>query len=155
MTSSTPKMNAGGAFEAAIGRTVSCAKTVGESDVYLFAGITGDLSPNHVDEAAMRKTPYGHRIAHGALLVGFMSRASTLICDHCPELMAEHFPVSLGYDRVRFLNAVLIGDTITIGYRITSADPAKMRTLAEVEVRNERGELCAVATHIMRWIERE
>ncbi len=74
------------AFEAVVGRSVSCSKTVGESDVYLFAGITGDLSPNHVDEAYMAKSPYGHRIAHGALLVGYMSRASTLICDHCPEL---------------------------------------------------------------------
>src|SRR5690349_8744589 len=106
------------AFQAVVGQAVACSKTVGESDVYLFAGITGDLSPNHVDEAAMAKTEYGHRIAHGALLVGYMSRASTLICDKCSQLMATHFPVSLGYDRVRFLKAVLIGDTITISYRL-------------------------------------
>ena len=43
-------------FEAAIGTNVSCSKTVSESDIYLFAGITGDFSPNHVDEAAMSKT---------------------------------------------------------------------------------------------------
>lgn len=141
-------------FAAAVGQKVSCAKTVGESDVYLFAGITGDLSPNHVDEQAMSQTVYGHRIAHGALLVGYMSRASTMICDKCPELMAGHFPVSLGYDKVRFLKAVLIGDTITIDYTISTADAEKMRTLAEVQVRNQRGEICAVATHIMRWIAR-
>lgn len=141
-------------FEAAIGQTVSCAKTVGESDVYLFAGITGDLSPNHVDEAAMSQTPYGHRIAHGALLVGYMSRASTIICDKCDQLMVTHLPVSLGYDRVRFLKAVLIGDTVTITYRITAADDVKERTLAEVEVHNQHRELCAVATHIMRWVPR-
>ena len=80
------------AFESCIGQTVSCAKTVGESDVYLFAGITGDLSPNHVDEAAMSKTAYGHRIAHGALLVGYMSRASTLICDRCGPLIGDALP---------------------------------------------------------------
>jgi acyl dehydratase len=142
------------AFVAALGQSVSCAKTVGESDVYLFAGITGDLSPNHVDEQAMSQTPYGHRIAHGALLVGYMSRASTMICDKCTALMASHLPVSLGYDRVRFLKAVLIGDTITIGYTVTSADAEKMRTLADVQVKNQRGETCAVATHIMRWIPR-
>ncbi|MCX7347806.1 MAG: MaoC/PaaZ C-terminal domain-containing protein [Alphaproteobacteria bacterium] len=142
------------AFESCIGQTVSCAKTVGESDVYLFAGITGDLSPNHVDEAAMSKTAYGHRIAHGALLVGYMSRASTLICDSCGPLTVTHFPVSLGYDRVRFLNAVLIGDTITVNYRITAADRGKSRTLAEVELHNQHGTLCAVATHIMSWIAR-
>lgn len=141
-------------FAAAVGQSVTCSKTVGESDVYLFAGITGDLSENHVNEAAMAQTPYGHRIAHGALLVGFMSRASTLIQDKCPALMAAHFPVSLGYDRVRFIRAVLIGDTITVGYEITACDPATSRTTADVTVTNQRGELCAVATHIMQWIAR-
>jgi 3-hydroxybutyryl-CoA dehydratase len=141
-------------FKDAIGQSVSCAKTVGESDVYLFAGITGDLSPNHVDEAAMSQTPYGHRIAHGALLVGYMSRASTIICDRCAPLMETHLPVSLGYDRVRFLKAVLIGDTVTITYRITDADELKQRTLASVEIHNQHNDLCAVATHIMRWLPR-
>ncbi|MBL8789975.1 MAG: dehydratase [Rhizobiales bacterium] len=142
------------AFEAAIGASVTCAKTVGESDIYLFAGITGDLSPNHVDEAAMSRTEYGGRIAHGALLVGFMSRASTLITEKCPALMAEHYPVSLGYDKVRFLAAVKIGDTITVSYNIDSADPVRMRTSASVAIHTQNGTLCAVATHIMRWLKR-
>jgi 3-hydroxybutyryl-CoA dehydratase len=142
------------AFAAAIGQSVSCSKTVGESDVYLFAGITGDMSPNHVDEAAMARTSYGHRIAHGALLVGYMSRASTLICDRCTSLMDSHYPVSLGYDKVRFLRAVLIGDTITVNYIISAVDTSRLRTLAEVDIRNQSGEVCAVATHIMRWIAR-
>lgn len=141
-------------FSLAVGQEVSCSKTVGESDVYLFAGITGDLSDNHVNEAAMASTPYGHRIAHGALLVGYMSRASTLIQDKCPGLMATHFPVSLGYDRVRFIKAVLIGDTITVSYAITGSDPSKSRTNAAVTVANQTGEMCAVATHIMQWIAR-
>ena len=54
-----------------VGCPVSCSKTVGKSDIY--------LSPNHVAEAATSKTAYGHRIAHGALLIGYMPRASTLI----------------------------------------------------------------------------
>lgn len=141
-------------FSSLLGCTVSCSKTVGESDVYLFAGITGDLSPNHVDEAVMSKTQYGHRIAHGALLVGYMSRASTLICDQCGPLMASHYPVSLGYDRIRFLDAVLISDTITLQYTIRAVDEVKLRTIAEIELRNQHGKLCAVATHIMRWIKR-
>lgn len=141
-------------YAAALGQRVTCAKTVGESDVYLFAGITGDLAPNHVDEEAMAKTVYGGRIAHGALLVGYMSRASTLIQDKCQDLMATHFPVSLGYDRVRFIKAVLIGDTITVAYEITGADPARSRTTADVKITNQKGELCAVATHIMQWIAR-
>ena len=142
-------------FAATIGASVTCAKTVAESDIYLFAGITGDLSPNHVDEAAMAGTRYGGRIAHGALLVGYMSRASTLIGDKCEMLMREHYPVSLGYDRVRFIEAVKIGDTITITYRIVTADAERMRTVADVSLENQAGVVCAVASHIMRWLKRE
>jgi 3-hydroxybutyryl-CoA dehydratase len=142
------------AFNAAIGAQVTCSKTVAESDVLLFAGITGDFSPNHVDEEAMAKTAYGGRIAHGALLVGYMSRASTLIGDLCPSLMATHYPVSLGYDRVRFLKGVRIGDTVTIAYRIASVDAVKSRSVAEVEMKNQRDETVAVASHIMTWIAR-
>ena len=68
-------------FYLAVGDQVRFSKTVSESDVYLFAGITGDLAPNHVDEEYMRGTPYGRRIAHGALLVGFMSTASTMMVE--------------------------------------------------------------------------
>src|SRR5207247_8617258 len=63
-----------------VGKKVEVYKTVGETDIYLFAGITGDFARNHVDEEFMRRTRYGGRIAHGALLVGYMSRASTEIC---------------------------------------------------------------------------
>lgn len=131
-----------------------CRKTVAESDVLLFAGITGDFSPNHIDEEAMAKTAYGGRIAHGALLVGYMSRASTLIGDKCPELMATHYPVSLGYDRVRFLKGVRIGDTVTIDYEITSIDAGKSRTIAAIDMKNQKGERVAVAMHMMTWIAR-
>ena len=65
-------------FPVEIGHEVSFSKTVGETDVYMFAGITGDLAPNHVDEVYMQKSAYGGRIAHGALLIGYMSTASTM-----------------------------------------------------------------------------
>ena len=55
------------------GQRVAFSKTVSESDVYLFAGITGDLAPNHVDEAYMATTAYGRRIAHGMLSGAFIS----------------------------------------------------------------------------------
>jgi len=120
----------------------------------LFAGITGEFSPNHVDEEAMRQTAYGGRIAHGALLVGYMSRASTLIVDQCGALNQSHYPVSLGYDRVRFLQGVRIGDTITITYGINAVDDAKLRSDAAIEMKNHRGELVAVARHILAWLHR-
>jgi acyl dehydratase len=64
-------------FYVAVGDTTSFSKTVGEYDVYAFAGISGDFAPNHVNKAYMEKSGYGALIAHGALLVGYMSTAST------------------------------------------------------------------------------
>jgi 3-hydroxybutyryl-CoA dehydratase len=137
-----------------VGAEITCSKTVAESDIMLFAGITGDFSPNHVDEELMRNTRYGGRIAHGALLVGYMSRASTLIADRCGPLMERYYPVSLGYDRVRFLQGVRIGNTLTIRYRISEVDCSKFRTLGSVSMTNENGQDCAAATHVMSWLAR-
>ena len=134
-----------------LGLNVTFRKTVSESDVYLFAGITGDLSPNHVDEEFMKGTPYGGRIAHGALLVGYMSGCSTDIVEKC-ESMRAFQPVSLGYDKIRFLKGVRIGDTIHLDYKITSVDEIKNRTMADITIHNQRGDLVAVATHIMTWL---
>ena len=60
-------------FYVEVGETVHFSKTVGEYDVYSFAGITGDFSPNHVDKSYMEKSSYGRLQAHGALMVGYMS----------------------------------------------------------------------------------
>jgi acyl dehydratase len=126
----------------------SFSKTVSESDVYLFAGITGDLDPNHVDEEYCRKTSLGHRVAHGALILGYTSAASTRILQDFDRPM-----VSVGYDRIRFLRPVYFGDTITVDYEIASVEREKQRTIAKIEVKNQRDELVAVATHIMQLVD--
>lgn len=136
------------------GDAVRFAKTVGESDVYLFAGITGDLSPNHVDDAFMQQTPYGRRIAHGALLVGYMSNTSTRIIDQTARPGDPEVPVSLGYDRIRFLKPVFIGDTITVRYEIATVDTDRRRSVADITIHNQDGELVAVAQHILKWVAR-
>jgi len=92
-----------------VGLKTRVTKTVSESDVYLFAGITGDFDPNHVDEEYTKKTSLGHRVAHGALIVGYTSAASTRILEDFERPM-----VSVGYDRIRFLKPVYFGDTLTI-----------------------------------------
>src|ERR1700680_3006194 len=130
-----------------IGLKTRITKTVSESDVYLFAGITGDLDPNHVDEEYCRKTSLGHRVAHGALIVGYTSAASTRILEDFDRPM-----VSVGYDRIRFLKPVYFGDTITIDYVIESVERERERTVAKIEVKNQRDELVMVATHIMQLV---
>ncbi len=137
-------------FHIDVGHTASFTKTVSESDVYLFAGITGDLSPNHVDKAYMEKSSYGKLMAHGALLVGFMSTASTMAIAHTRG--APETPVSLGYDRIRFLKPVFLGDTITVSYAIARIDAQSRRSTADITITNQNGALVAVGQHILKWV---
>lgn len=133
---------------------ITFSKTVGESDVYLFAGITGDLAPVHVDHEFMkRNSPYGERIAHGVLLLGFTSTASTIAAERLRDRYGWKSMVSLGYDGIRFVAPVRIGDTITVRYRIAGRDDAKRRTSSEFEVVNQRGETVLVGRHLMKWFE--
>jgi acyl dehydratase len=139
-------------FYVKIGDTVTFAKTVGETDIYLFAGITGDFSVNHVNEQYMAHTKYGRRIAHGALIVGYMSTCSTLMIEKCQGATAAVTPVSLGYDRVRFLAPVFIGDTVTLTYTIAEIDAQRLRSLADIRAVNQDGMQVAVARHVLRWV---
>ena len=137
-------------FYVKVGSKTSFSKTVAESDVYLFAGITGDFSPNHVNRQYMEKSSFGRLMAHGALLVGFMSTVSTMAIADTRE--AEDTPVSVGYDRVRFLKPVFLGDTITLTYQIAELDLPRKRSYADIEVINQDDELVAVGRHILQWI---
>src|SRR5262245_50459091 len=139
-------------FYVKVGDSVTFAKTVGETDIYLFAGITGDFSVNHVNEQYMAQSKYGHRIAHGALIVGYMSTCSTKMIEQCRGTEGDETPVSLGYDRIRFLAPVFIGDTVTLSYTIAEVDPDKRQSIGDIRAVNQRGELVTVARHIMRWV---
>jgi len=131
-----------------VGKVVTVRKTVSETDIYLFAGISGDFHPNHVDEEYMRGTTYGRRVAHGALLVAFMSAASTKMALGLPGTI-----VSYGYDRVRFPRPAFIGDTVTVTYEIIEQDVAARKAFARVTCTNQHGEVVAAATHILKVVE--
>ena len=139
-------------FHLSVGEQVTFSKTVGESDVYLFAGITGDLNGLHVNEQLMSGTTYGQRIAHGALLVGFMSTTSTMMIARCTEGEGNETPVSLGYERIRFTAPVYINDTVSVTYTVAQIDEERRRALSDIEVVNQRGETVAVAQHIIKWV---
>jgi len=138
-------------FYVKVGDSARFTKTVGEYDVYGFAGITGDFSPNHVDKAYMEKSSYGQLQAHGALMVGYMSTASTLVIAHS-RADADETPVSLGYDRIRFLAPVYFGDTITVEYRVSAIDTATRRSTGDIRITKQDGTLTAVGTHILKWV---
>ena len=61
--------------EITINESAEFAKTIAEADIYLFAGVTGDLNPAHINEAYAKETFFKGRIAHGMLLAGFISAA--------------------------------------------------------------------------------
>ena len=88
-----------------VGDKGTFTKTVSETDVYLFAGITGDLNPAHTNEVAMKATKFGGRIAHGMLSAGFIS---TVLGMHMPGPGTIYMGQTL-----KFLAPVHIGDTVT------------------------------------------
>jgi len=91
--------------ELKIGDTAEFAKTVSESDIYLYAGITGDFNPAHINEDYAKNTFFKTRIAHGMLSAGFIS---TVIATKLPGTGSIYVKQDL-----RFLAPVRIGDTIT------------------------------------------
>ncbi len=127
-------------------------KTLTERDFLLAAEITGDHDPLHVDADYAAKTAFGQRIAHGALVLGLLSTTASEIAHRAMADGAEGVPVSLGYDRVRFLAPAFIGDTLLATYRIDSLDAARGRSEAACEVRNQHGVLCLAARHLMKWV---
>jgi 3-hydroxybutyryl-CoA dehydratase len=139
-------------FYVKVGDSVTFAKTVAETDIYLFAGITGDFSVNHVNEQYMARSKFGRRIAHGALIIGYMSTCSTMMIDKCQGTALDETPVSLGYDRVRFLAPVFIGDTVTLTYTVAEIELQKRQSLADISVVNQNSMLVSVARHVLRWV---
>lgn len=129
------------------GVTAVFRKTLAESDVYLFAGITGDFFRAHTDEEYMRTTCYGRRIAHGALIVGFMSAAAARLLDR-----VDVAAVSYGYDRIRFIAPVFFGDTIAVECRVTGHDDTAGKIFTDVVVTNQDGTVIAAATHIIKLV---
>ena len=89
----------------------SFGRTITETDIVVHAGQTGDFFPHHMDADWCATQEFGQRIAHGTLIfsVGIGMTATTIN----PRAM------SYGYDRVRFVRPVFIGDTITVRADIT------------------------------------
>ena len=123
-----------------VGDSFRFSKTISESDVYLFAGITGDFSPNHINEEFCKKTFFGTRIAHGSLTLSLCSPV-------CNAAAAQTGKACLltGMDHVRFLKPVYLGDTVTAVFTTTEIDQEKNRFTGKCEVFNQRQELVLVS----------
>lgn len=148
MTATSTAMTAADSLDTVqIGDHTTFEKTVSESDIYTFSGVTGDFAPVHVSERYMQATPYGRRIAQGVLVLGYATAASSAF----GPSFGFH-GVSAGYDRLRFVKPVFIGDTIRVVYEVKAIDRERERLHCEVRITNQDDELVLVAEHLMKAI---
>jgi 3-hydroxybutyryl-CoA dehydratase len=98
-----------------IGEKGVCAKTITEADVILFAGVSGDFNPVHINEEYAKTTMFKGRIVHGMLVASLLGQAGASILGGA---------IYLGHSQ-RFLAPVKTGDTITASFEIIEMIPEK------------------------------
>ena len=112
--------------------TVTAGRTVTEADIVNFAGLTGDWYELHTNVEYARSTPFGQRIAHGALIFSIASALSVRAMPPGNTLIAFY-----GVDKLRFVRPVFIGDTIHVRETVVArsdrdASSGVVDTLSEV-----------------------
>lgn len=126
-----------------IGLHASLERVIDNDLVRSFCDLTGDDDPLHIDEDFAARSPYGGRIAPGALMVALMMAAAT----DATGTMDVAVP-SVGFDRVRFIAPVRVGDSVRVDYTVESFDG--IRGHAAITVRNRVGDTVAVADHVFK-----
>lgn len=120
-------------------------RTITETDIVIHAGHTGDFYPHHMDAEWTKTQPFGQRMAHGTLVF------SVAVGMTAGEINPVAF--SYGYDRLRFVKPVFIGDTIHVKLTISEKkEDSKRRDHGFVyeqgEVINQHDETVLAFTHI-------
>ena len=106
-----------------VGMSASYAKTVSESDVYTFAGITGDNNPVHINQEFAETTQFKQRIVHGMFSAGLIS---TVLGTRLPGPGAIYIDQTL-----KFKAPVFIGDTVTATATVLEIDSRRRRVKLE------------------------
>ena len=115
------------------GEQAQLSKTISESDVYLYAGITGDFNPAHVNQVHAEKTFFKSRIAHGLLSAGLISAVMGMILPGPGTIYLEQ--------ELNFLAPVYIGDTITALVEVVEVNVSQNRVLLRTICRNQNNKL--------------
>ena len=124
------------------GDVTSRARTITETDIVMFAGLTGDFVELHTNEEYAKSTAIGRRIAHGALVFGISVGLSTRM-----NLLDDTVIAFAGVDKLRFVAPVFIGDTIHVVKRVVDRKEfgdARGAVVFESRVVNQRGELVLI-----------
>ena len=117
--------------ELMVGQRAHFSKTISEADIYLFAGITGDNNPAHIDATYASQTRFKTRIAHGMLTAGFVS---AVIGTQLPGPGS----VYLGQD-LKFLAPVRIGDTVRAEVEVIETQPGRKIVKLRTRCTNQDG----------------
>lgn len=117
--------------ELKVGDQAEFAKTISETDIYLYAGVTGDFNPAHINEEYAKGTFFKGRIAHGMLSAGFIS---TVIAMKLPGPGTIYLEQTL-----KFLAPVRIGDTITAKAEVAEIMADRNRVRLETTCMNQDG----------------
>lgn len=124
---------------------ISTGRTITETDIILHAGQTGDFFPHHMDAEWCKTQVFGQRIAHGTLVF------SVAVGLTAGEINPDAF--SYGYDRLRFIKPVFIGDTLKARATIKEKRDHKKPTFGVVvelvEALNQRGETVLACEHLL------
>ncbi len=118
--------------EFAPGQKATWTKTIGEADVYAFAGMTGDFNPLHVDKEFAARSRFGERIAHGLLTAGLIS-----------AVLGMRLPGPGGIylsQTLKFVKPVRVGDTITATAEVLAYRPEKRILTLWTTCTNQAGE---------------
>lgn len=120
-------------------KTVTRGRTITEADIVNFAAFSGDWYPLHTDVEYAGKTIFGERIAHGLLV---LSAASGLFPLYDMAIVAFY-----GMDKLRFLGATKIGDTIHVEMEVKECKRKEYGGVVTLEqtIVNQRGEAVARA----------
>jgi 3-hydroxybutyryl-CoA dehydratase len=133
--------------ELSVGQVAELAKTVTESDIVLFAGVTGDFNPVHIDAIAAKKSVFGERIAHGMLSAGFISAVLGM---RLPGPGSIYLSQTL-----RFTKPVRIGDTVTARVEVVEVIAAKRRVRLATTCRNQNDEVVVEGEAVVMMEKRE
>jgi acyl dehydratase len=120
-------------------------RTVTETDIVIHAGQSGDFFPHHMNEEWCKTQPFKKRIAHGTLIF--------TIAVGLTAAVINEVSMTYGYDRIRFIKPVFIGDTIkvivTISNKRGHKKPGFGLVTELVEVFNQQNELVMVCDHVL------
>ena len=120
-------------------------RTVTETDIVIHAGQSGDFFPHHMDEEWCKTQPFKKRIAHGTLIF-------TIAVGLTAHVINE-VAMTYGYDRLRFIKPVFIGDTIKATVTISNIKEHKKPGFGLVtelvEVINQHGEVVMICEHVL------